>query len=171
MEVMPTQEAANHTVFLYYWVLIIAVTWPWKYATWRNAFPTLDTEVGLGSSRDARACQWECLYTIWQNPGDCHLWQCVLLTHAHVMSFLRQNESVRRSWENSSRQILFFMHSLCIQSHVSNLLNFRNVTLKSVLAELHWKDSRHEKGCKASVTVTQQQKTVSIALSRIKQVI
>lgn len=91
---------------------------------------------------------------LWQNPADlsslvecssdpwhiqCHSWD--------KMSLLG------RGLEYSSRQSLFFMYSFYIQSHVPQFLNFRNVMLKSMLAELHLKDIMHEKGLKTSVTV------------------
>lgn len=53
-----------------------------------------------------------------------------------------------RALENTSEQILVFTYSLYIQAHTSHLVNFRNVMLKSMLAELHLKDMRHEKGLK-----------------------
>lgn len=89
----------------------------------------------------------------------------------HVISFLRQNESVRRGFRELQWIDSIFHVQLYMQPHISQLLNFRNIMLKSVLAQPHLKDVKHEKELQASVTVTQQQKTVSIALRRINQVI
>ena len=70
--------------------------------------------------------------------------------------------------ENTSGQILFVMYSIYMQPHLSHLLNLRNVILKSLLAEIHLKDVRLERGLKALVMVTQQQqKIVSIPLRRV----
>lgn len=137
---MPTQEASNHIFFIYFWSLIIAVILPWKIGHMNKYFSCHLRQKMAWAGHEILEFASDNVWHALAEPRKCVISGRVsfwLMTH--VMSFWDRMGLLGRVLENSRGQILFFMYSLYIQSHVSSLLNFRNAMMKSLLAQFHLK--------------------------------